>query len=58
VAGGAFVFPTPGVLAALALSRAAAGVGEDATVVLPHYLRDADTRINWQRRAPRAGAER
>lgn len=58
VAGGAFDFPTPGVLAALALSRAAAGVGEDATVVLPHYLRDADTRINWQRRAPRAGAER
>jgi tRNA threonylcarbamoyladenosine biosynthesis protein TsaB len=50
-------FPPPGVLAALVLARAAAGHGRDGGGVLPHYLRDADTRINWEKRAGRAGVE-
>jgi len=25
--------------------------------VLPHYLREAETRINWETRAPRPGPE-
>jgi len=58
MAGDTLDFPPPGVLAALALSRAAAGPAPDAGAVLPHYLRDAETRINWQTRARRAGAER
>jgi tRNA threonylcarbamoyladenosine biosynthesis protein TsaB len=46
-------FPQPGVLAALAVSRGRAGDTVDGAVVVPHYLRDADTRINWERRAAR-----
>jgi tRNA threonylcarbamoyladenosine biosynthesis protein TsaB len=51
-------FPLPGVVATLAVARAAAGGTTDIDAVLPHYLRDAETRINWQTRAPRAGVER
>jgi hypothetical protein len=73
VAGQALDFPPPGVLATLVLARAAesqstsgqsaagqtvGGKGVDVGAVLPHYLRDAETRINWETRAPRAGAER
>jgi tRNA threonylcarbamoyladenosine biosynthesis protein TsaB len=57
-AGEALDFPPPGVLAALVRTRAAAGETSDAGAVLPHYLRDAETRINWEKRAPRAGVER
>jgi tRNA threonylcarbamoyladenosine biosynthesis protein TsaB len=56
--GEAFDFPLPAVLATLALSRFSAGETNDIDAVLPHYLRDAETRINWQTRAPRAGVER
>jgi len=58
VAGDTLAFPPPGVLAVLALSRAAAGDTHDAGTVLPVYLRDAETRINWQTRVRRRGAER
>jgi len=68
VAGEALDFPLPGVLATLVLGKAAAGPSTagpsapgqstDGGAVLPHYLRDAETRINWEKRAPRAGAER
>jgi tRNA threonylcarbamoyladenosine biosynthesis protein TsaB len=54
VAGPALDFPPPAVLATMALSRAAAGQGEDSAAVLPRYLRDADTRINWETRTRRA----
>jgi hypothetical protein len=50
-------FPPPGVLAALVLARAVAGEGTDGGAVLPHYLRDAETRIKWEQRARRAGVE-
>jgi tRNA threonylcarbamoyladenosine biosynthesis protein TsaB len=53
--GAVLDFPTPGVLATLAVARAGAGETTDLDAVLPHYLRDAETRINWQTRAPRAG---
>lgn len=56
--GDALDFPPPGVLATLVLARAAAARSTDASTVLPQYLRDADTRINWEKRAPRAGVER
>jgi len=55
--GEALDFPPPGVLAALVHARAAGGESADPRAVLPHYLRDADTRINWATRAPRAGVE-
>jgi tRNA threonylcarbamoyladenosine biosynthesis protein TsaB len=55
VAGPTFDFPPPGVLATMTLSRAAAGEGHDSAAVLPRYLRDADTRINWETRTRRAG---
>jgi tRNA threonylcarbamoyladenosine biosynthesis protein TsaB len=48
--------PSPVVLGALGLARAGAGEGADPGAVLPHYLRGADVRINWERRARRAGA--
>jgi tRNA A37 threonylcarbamoyladenosine modification protein TsaB len=54
-AGDVFDFPAPGVSATLAVARAGAGQTTDLDAVLPHYLRDAETRINWQTRAPRAG---
>ncbi len=50
-------FPPPGVLAAIVVSRAAAGQVTATDAVLPHYLRDAETRINWATRARRAGVE-
>jgi hypothetical protein len=50
-------FPPPGVVATLAVARAAAGDTTDIDAVLPHYLRDAETRINWQTRAPRTEVE-
>jgi tRNA threonylcarbamoyladenosine biosynthesis protein TsaB len=52
-AGEALDFPPPGVLATLTLARAQAGQTQDLSTVLPHYLRDAETRINWETRAPR-----
>jgi tRNA threonylcarbamoyladenosine biosynthesis protein TsaB len=54
-AGETLDFPPPGVLATLTLTRAQAGETQDVSAVLPHYLRDAETRINWQTRAPRRG---
>ena len=33
------------------------GEGTGGGAVLPHYLRDAETRINWEKRARRAGVE-
>lgn len=56
--GEALDFPPPAVLATLVLAKAAAGEHTDVQAVLPHYLRDAETRINWEKRAPRAGVER
>ena len=41
----------------MAVAKAAAGEFHDTAAVLPQYLRDADTRINWQTRARRAGVE-
>ncbi len=55
--GGALDFPPPGVLATVVLSKAASGEQTDVGSALPQYLRDAETRINWETRAPRAGAE-
>jgi len=57
VAGPSFDHPQPSVLAAVGVTRLTAGVADDPGAVLPHYLRDADTRINWERRARRAGTE-
>ena len=57
VAGAVLDFPRPGVLATLAVAKVAAGETQDAASVLPRYLRDADTRINWETRARRAAAE-
>jgi tRNA threonylcarbamoyladenosine biosynthesis protein TsaB len=55
--GEALDFPPPGVLATLAVAKATAGQSTDVHAVLPHYLRDAETRINWETRSPRAGGE-
>ncbi|MDR3647840.1 MAG: tRNA (adenosine(37)-N6)-threonylcarbamoyltransferase complex dimerization subunit type 1 TsaB [Acidimicrobiales bacterium] len=55
--GEALTFPPPGVLASLAVRKAAAGELHAPSNVLPHYLRDADTRIKWETRA-RPGVER
>lgn len=55
MAGETLDFPSPAVLAALVLSKAAAGETSDETAVLPLYLRDAETRINWETRSRRAG---
>jgi tRNA threonylcarbamoyladenosine biosynthesis protein TsaB len=57
VAGDVLDFPAPGVLATVAVVKLAAGETQDVASVLPRYLRDADTRINWETRARRAGAE-
>ena len=56
VAGSRFDHPDPCVLAAVGVGRAAAGGGADPAGVLPRYLRDADVRINWERRSRRAGS--
>jgi tRNA threonylcarbamoyladenosine biosynthesis protein TsaB len=56
MAGEALDFPPPGVLATLAVARVSAGLVDDGAGVLPHYLRDAETRIKWETRARPAGA--
>jgi tRNA threonylcarbamoyladenosine biosynthesis protein TsaB len=48
-------FPQPDVLASVALAAARAGDAVDAATLAPRYLRDADTRINWERRQRVAG---
>ncbi len=46
--------PPVAVLAGLGLDRMARDLGQPAAAVVPHYLRDADARINWEQRiAPR-----
>jgi len=57
VAGEAHDHPSPSVLAALGLARVAGGAGLDPGAVLPHYMRAADVRINWERRARRVAPE-
>jgi tRNA threonylcarbamoyladenosine biosynthesis protein TsaB len=57
LAGPTLDFPSPATLAHLALEKAGAGEIADPAAVVPRYLREADTRINWERRARRAGAE-
>jgi tRNA threonylcarbamoyladenosine biosynthesis protein TsaB len=52
-----FDFPSPAMVARLGLHKARAGDIADPGAVVPHYLRDADTRINWERRERRAAAE-
>ena len=52
----ALAHPPVGVLATLGLQRAELGEVVDAASVLPVYLRDADTRIKWERRARPAPA--
>ena len=54
VAGESLDHPGPHAVAVLGVARAAAGATSDPVEVLPRYLRDADTRINWERRARRA----
>ncbi|HTZ07615.1 MAG TPA: tRNA (adenosine(37)-N6)-threonylcarbamoyltransferase complex dimerization subunit type 1 TsaB [Acidimicrobiales bacterium] len=58
VAGPAFDHPSPAVLAVLGVARADRGATAAPGAVLPRYLRDADVRINWERRAPRPRLER
>lgn len=55
--GETLAYPPPGVLAWLALRKVSAGEFNPPSTVLPHYLRDAETRIKWETRA-RAGVER
>ena len=43
-------FPRPDALASVALAAARGGATVDAVTLAPLYLRDADTRINWERR--------
>lgn len=50
VAGPGVSYPDPAVLAELGLARLADGHGHSAEAVTAHYLRDADVRINWERR--------
>lgn len=50
VAGPALAHPPVGVLAAVGVARAAAGEGVDPGAVSACYLREADARINWERR--------
>jgi len=58
VAGPGFDHPAPGVLAVLGVAGALAGGAVAPAAVVPRYLRDADVRIHWERRAPRPRAER
>jgi tRNA threonylcarbamoyladenosine biosynthesis protein TsaB len=57
VAAASFDHPPVGILAALGVTRSAAGDVHDAASVVPRYLRDADTRINWEHRARRPAVE-
>jgi tRNA threonylcarbamoyladenosine biosynthesis protein TsaB len=52
LAGESFAHPDAEVLARLAVVRGAEGAVDDAASVTPYYLRDADVRINWERRRP------
>ncbi len=52
VAGPLLAHPPVGVLARVGLRRLAAGAAVAATAVAPRYLRQADARINWERRLP------
>jgi len=56
-AGALYEHPRPDVVAALGLARVAAGAVDDPLAVVPNYLREADARINWEQRAPRAAVE-
>lgn len=42
--------PPVEVLAHIGLARLGAGIGSDASEIEPRYLREADVRINWERR--------
>ncbi len=53
VAGAVLAHPPVAGLAALGVARADKGDVRDSASVVPWYLRDADTRINWERRARR-----
>jgi tRNA threonylcarbamoyladenosine biosynthesis protein TsaB len=54
LAGPAYASPPVTALAELGLARARAGEVHDGDDVLPRYLRQADARINWEKRiAPR-----
>ena len=50
VAGPGSAHPDIAVLAELGMTRLAGGQGQAAESVAAHYLRDADVRINWERR--------
>lgn len=50
VGGPATVHPDAGVLAELGVRRCAAGLAVPVEAVEAHYLREADVRINWERR--------
>jgi tRNA threonylcarbamoyladenosine biosynthesis protein TsaB len=56
IAGSAFSSPSVAVLAQMGLARARTGQLADSRLLVPMYLRDADTRINWERRLPPARA--
>jgi tRNA threonylcarbamoyladenosine biosynthesis protein TsaB len=49
--------PPVNVLAEIGIERAMSGHFDDPVTVLPRYVRQADTRINWTTRAPRAPRE-
>ena len=53
VAGAVIAHPPVAVLAALGVVRAEKGDVRNGASVVPWYLRGADTRINWERRARR-----
>ncbi len=50
--------PHPGVLALLGVRAAGAGRTVDPREVVPTYLREADTRVNWESRLAPLGAHR
>lgn len=57
LAGPAYASPPVSALAELGLARALAGAVQDGDEVMPRYLRQADARINWEKRiAPRPAA--
>ena len=50
-------YPSVELLGAMGVAELRAGRGVDPATVAAFYLREADARINWERRAPRrAGA--
>lgn len=50
LAARSLAFPPVEVLASIGVARVAAGLGVEPELVTARYLRDADARINWQRR--------